>query len=61
MIRDLMTAFALVLIIEGLLPFFAPQFWRKTMQDLSKFNLKTIRAGGIISMLAGAFLLQFMI
>ena len=60
LIKDLMTAFALVLIIEGLLPFFAPRFWQKTMQDLSQFNQKTIRAGGIISMLAGAFLLQFL-
>jgi uncharacterized protein YjeT (DUF2065 family) len=60
LIRDLMTAFALVLIIEGLLPFIAPQFWQKTMRDLSGFNPKTIRVGGIISMLAGAFLLQFL-
>ena len=56
-----MTAFALVLIIEGLLPFIAPRFWQKTMQDLSQINPKAIRIGGIISMLAGAFLLQFMI
>ena len=55
-----MTAFALVLIIEGLLPFIAPQFWQKTMRDLSQFNPKTIRVGGIISMLAGAILLQFL-
>ena len=61
MIQDLLTAFALLLIIEGLLPFFAPLFWQKTMRDLSQFNPKTIRIGGIISMLAGAFLLQFMI
>ena len=60
MIQDLLTAFALLLIIEGLLPFFAPLFWQKTMRDLSQFNPKTIRIGGIISMLAGAFLLQFM-
>jgi hypothetical protein len=55
-----MTAFALVLIIEGLLPVVSPRFWQKTMQDLSQFNPKTIRTGGIISMLAGAFLLQFL-
>jgi uncharacterized protein YjeT (DUF2065 family) len=55
-----MTAFALLLIIEGLLPFIAPQFWQKTMRDLSQFNPRTIRVGGIISMLAGAFLLQFL-
>jgi hypothetical protein len=60
LIRDLMTAFALVLIIEGLLPVVSPRFWQKTMQELSQFNPKTIRTGGIISMLAGAFLLQFL-
>jgi uncharacterized protein YjeT (DUF2065 family) len=60
LLRDLVTAFALLLIIEGLLPFFAPRFWQNTMRDLSQFNPKTIRIGGIISMLAGAFLLQFL-
>jgi uncharacterized protein YjeT (DUF2065 family) len=55
-----MTAFALLLIIEGLLPVIAPQFWQKTMSDLSRVHPKTIRIGGIVSMLAGAFLLQFL-
>lgn len=55
-----MTAFALVLIIEGLLPFAAPQFWQKAMRDLSQFNPRAIRVGGIVSMLAGAFLLQIL-
>ncbi len=59
MIQDLLTAFALLLIIEGLLPFFAPDFWRQAMQNLSQLNPRTIRTGGIISMLAGAVLLQF--
>jgi uncharacterized protein YjeT (DUF2065 family) len=57
--KDLLTAIALLLIIEGLLPFFVPDFWRQTMQNLSQLNPKTIRIGGIISMLAGAVLLQF--
>jgi uncharacterized protein YjeT (DUF2065 family) len=55
-----MTALALLLIIEGLLPFFAPGFWQKTMRDLSQVNPKTIRIGGIVSMLAGALLLQIL-
>ena len=55
-----MSAFALLLSIEGLLPLIAPQFWQKTMSDLSRVNPKTIRIGGIVSMLAGAFLLQFL-
>ena len=58
--RDLLTAFALLLIIEGLLPMLAPQMWQKVMQDLSNSNPKIIRIGGIISMLAGAVLLQFL-
>jgi len=49
-LRDLMTAFALLLIIEGLL----------VMRDLSHSNPRVIRIGGIISMLAGAVLLQFL-
>ena len=60
LLKDLVTAFALLLIIEGLLPLFAPQFWQKTMQDLSRISPKAIRIGGIISMLAGAVLLQFL-
>ena len=55
-----MTAFALLLIIEGLLPMLAPRMWQRVMQDLSNSNPKIIRIGGIISMLAGAVLLQFL-
>ena len=55
-----MTAFALVLIIEGLLPMIAPRLWQRAMQELSNSPLKTIRIGGIISMLAGAILLNFL-
>lgn len=55
-----MTAFALLLILEGLLPMVAPQKWQRAMQELSRYNPKLIRIGGIISMLAGAVLLQFL-
>ena len=58
--QDLLTAFALLLIIEGLFPMIAPQAWQKAMQELTRQNPKAIRIGGIISMLAGAFLLQFL-
>jgi uncharacterized protein YjeT (DUF2065 family) len=60
MAQDLLTAFALLLIIEGLLPGVAPTAWQKTMQDISKMNPKTIRMVGIGSMLAGALLLQYL-
>ncbi len=54
-----MTAFALVLIIEGLLPVLAPRFWQDAMQQLARVQPKTIRTGGIVAMLAGALLLNF--
>ena len=60
MAQDLLTAFALLLIIEGLLPVLAPKVWQKAMQDLSRSNSKFIRIGGIVSMLGGALLLQFL-
>ena len=58
--QDLLTALALVLIIEGLLPLLAPSAWQRAMQELSKYNPRIIRIGGIISMLSGAVLLQFL-
>jgi uncharacterized protein len=58
--HDLMTAFALLLIIEGLLPMIAPKRWQRAMQELSKNNPQIIRIGGVISTLAGAVLLQFL-
>ena len=58
--QDLLTALALVLIIEGLLPLLAPAVWQRAMQELSRYNPRIIRIGGIISMLAGAVLLQFL-
>ena len=58
--QDMLTAFALLLILEGLLPMIAPQAWQRAMQELSRHNPKAIRIGGIISMLAGALLLQFL-
>ena len=61
MLHDLLTALALMLIIEGLLPLVAPQVWQKAMQELSTYNPRIIRIGGIISMLAGAILLQVLI
>jgi uncharacterized protein YjeT (DUF2065 family) len=60
MVQDLLTAMALVLIIEGLLPLLAPAAWQRAMQELSKYNPKAIRLGGIVSMLSGAMLLQFL-
>jgi uncharacterized protein YjeT (DUF2065 family) len=54
---DLLTALALVLIIEGLLPGIAPSTWLKVMSDAAKLGPPGIRIAGIVSMLSGALLL----
>lgn len=60
MLQDLLSAIALLLIIEGLVPGIAPAAWQKYLREVSSMNPRLIRAAGIASMLGGAFLLQFM-
>ncbi len=50
-------AFALMLIIEGLLPFIAPAAWRETFLRLASMADGQIRFIGLTSMLAGVILL----
>ena len=57
MAGDLLTALALVLIIEGLLPGLAPSMWLKVMSDAARMGPQGIRIAGIVSMLSGAILL----
>ena len=60
MAQDLLTAVALVLILEGLLPGLAPSTWLKVMRDAAKLGTRGIRIAGIISMLSGALMLQLL-
>ena len=55
-----MTAVALLLILEGLLPGLAPSTWLKVMRDAAKLGTRGIRIAGIISMLSGALMLQML-
>ena len=60
MATDILTALALVMILEGLLPGLAPTAWMKVMQDAMKIGPRGIRIAGIISMVSGALLLNFL-
>ncbi len=53
----LLTALALMLIIEGLLPFLSPRLWRETFRRLTEMSDGQIRFVGLSSMLAGLLLL----
>ena len=52
----LLTAFALMLVIEGLFPFLAPSAWRETFRRLMQLSDGQIRFFGLTSMLAGLIL-----
>ena len=53
----LLTAFGLVLVIEGLLPFVAPNLWRDTFRRLIELADGQLRFIGLGSMLLGLALL----
>ncbi|HLU77772.1 MAG TPA: DUF2065 domain-containing protein [Burkholderiales bacterium] len=51
------TAIALVLVIEGLLPFLMPRLWRDTFRRIVEHSDGQIRFFGLTSMLLGVLLL----
>lgn len=57
MAAALVTAIALVLIIEGVLPFLAPGLWRGAFRRILQLSDGQIRFFGLTSMLLGLMLL----
>ena len=57
MTSSLITAIALVLIIEGLLPFISPSAWREAFLRIGRLADGQIRFIGLSSMLIGLSLL----
>jgi len=57
MATTFLLAFALMLIIEGVLPFLAPSVWRDTFRRVTQFSDGQIRFFGLASMLTGLVLL----
>jgi uncharacterized protein YjeT (DUF2065 family) len=55
--HTLLTAIALVLVIEGILPFLVPALWRETFRRLTEMSDGQIRFIGLSSMVAGLLLL----
>ncbi len=50
-------ALALMLILEGVLPFLAPNLWRDTFRKITQMNDGQIRYVGLSSMLVGLVIL----
>lgn len=57
MSTSLLVAFAMMLLLEGVLPFLAPAAWRETFRRLTQLTDGQIRFLGLASMLIGLILL----
>lgn len=55
--NDLLTAIALLLILEGLMPFLSPSRLRETYRQLLELPDKTLRTIGLVGVIAGILLL----
>ena len=57
--QDLLTALALMLVIEGILPFLNPAGMRRTLLLVTQMDDGVLRLVGLGSMLLGLLLLYF--
>lgn len=57
MVDWVLGALALMLVFEGLLPFFSPALWRKVFEKAVTMSDGQVRFLGLSSMLAGLLLL----
>lgn len=57
MFNDLLAALALMLVVEGMLPFLSPGGLRHTLQTLGQMDDRSLRIMGLLSMLSGVLLL----
>jgi uncharacterized protein YjeT (DUF2065 family) len=58
-VNIILPALALMLVIEGILPFSAPRAWRETFRRLIEMSDGQIRFAGLMSMMIGLVLLYF--
>jgi uncharacterized protein YjeT (DUF2065 family) len=54
-----LAALALMLVIEGILPFTAPRMWREIFRTLIEMSDGQIRFAGLASMIIGLAVLYF--
>jgi uncharacterized protein len=59
MASSLLLAFALMLVLEGVLPFAAPRVWRETFRRITEMNDGQLRFIGLTSILIGVVIMAF--
>jgi uncharacterized protein YjeT (DUF2065 family) len=56
-VQTFLLAFALMLVIEGLMPFIAPRVWRETFRRVTELADGQVRFLGLSSIVAGLILM----
>ena len=56
--HDLVRAFGLVLVLEGLWPFLSPARWRSAILRVSSLDDRMLRGFGLAMMIGGLIVLQ---
>ncbi|TAJ51469.1 MAG: DUF2065 domain-containing protein [Nevskiaceae bacterium] len=57
---DFLRALALVMVIEGMLPFLSPRRFRESLLRAASLEDRPLRLLGLVAMLSGAGLLHFL-
>lgn len=57
---ELLRAFALMLVLEGMMPFLYPKGWRELLKSISVSSDTAVRATGLVVMLAGVVFLYLL-
>jgi uncharacterized protein YjeT (DUF2065 family) len=57
MVDELLKMLALLMVVEGILPFLSPEKWRDWMQQVTRAPSLSLRIMGLASMVLGAGLL----
>jgi uncharacterized protein YjeT (DUF2065 family) len=55
--QEILTAVALVLVIEGMLPFIGPDRYKQLVAQIAQLSDNHLRTFGLVSMIAGLVLL----
>ncbi len=60
MLDDLLLAFALMLVLEGLMPALNPRGWQQAVEMIARLPERTIRRFGIALIVGGALLFHLL-
>ena len=57
---ELLRAFALMMVLEGIMPFLYPKGWRDLLKSISVSSDSAVRATGLVVMLTGVVFLYLL-